>query len=533
MMKFAAHIAALSYTNMLLAKASVEHRLLHSAIEQSGEAIIITDAAANIQYVNPAFASITGYEPRAVLGQNPRLLHSGRQDAAFYRQMWQTLTGGPTWQGRRVNRRQDVELYTEDATISPVRDQDGTIVSYVAVKRDVTAHLRIESEKQQIEAQYQQAQKVESVGRLAGGIAHDLNNLLLPIIFCGEMLQDDIAPHDERRRSVDDILASAFRARDLVSQLLAFSRRQPMAFQVLDLNAVVRGLERLLRRTICENVRIDMQPADQPLHIMADAGQVEQGLVNLAVNAQDAMPDGGRLTIETGSVELDAAYAQRHTGVTPGAYAMLSVSDSGHGIAAEVRQHIFEPFYSTKGDAGTGMGLATVYGIVKQHKGNIWVYSEPARGTVFKVYLPLQVEPCAAAGRDRQPSALPANLAGDETVLLVEDNASVRDLCQRVLVAQGYTVLPAAGGAEALALLERISPRIDLVLTDVIMPGMNGRELYLAVRQRNLGVQVVYMSGYTGDVITRQRVLEDDATLLQKPFTTLKLLETVRGALSS
>jgi PAS domain S-box-containing protein len=505
-----------------------ERERLIAAIEQTGEMVVITDPEGAIQYVNPAFTRITGYTREEVLGEHVQILRKDLPDDENCSKLWQAITSGQTWEGRWENRRKDGTLYTEEAIISPVRDASGNILNYVAVKRDITEQLRLDEERAELEAQFQQAQKLESVGRLAGGVAHDLNNLLSPVLGYSEMLLDDFGPDDARREFVEEIVQAGMRARDFVRQLLAFSRKQTLEFKPIDLNDVLFRFEKLLRRTIREDVALELVPARELPLIRGDIGQLEQVIMNLSVNAQDAMPDGGTLTLETGQVELDQEYAVNHEGVEPGTYVMLAVSDTGHGMEEKVREHAFEPFYSTKGEQGTGLGLATVYGIVKQHGGSIGVHSEPGKGTRFRIYLPVSGESEVEAGStthavDGKP--------GTGTILLVEDNDKVRRLAEAILERHGYTILSAGNGRQALYVLESHGEAVDLLVTDVVMPEMNGRDLYERVSRMFPGVKVLYMSGYTDNVVAHRGVLDEGVNYIQKPFSVQGFVMKVRDVL--
>ncbi|MBI9102445.1 MAG: PAS domain S-box protein [Spirochaetales bacterium] len=369
-------------------KAEEEHKKLTMAIEQSMDAVVITKPDGSIEYVNNAFINNTGYTFSEVKGQNPRILKSGEHDSSFYQNLWNTISIKQTWRGRIINRKKDGVLYTEENTISPVIDEAGNIINFVAIKRDISSLLKFEDEKNQLAKQYQQAQKAESVGRLAGGIAHDLNNLLSPILGYCELLKDDFTPEDPVSYKLDKIFSAGIKAKDLVHQLLAFSRKQALKFELTDINNIITDFESLLKSTIREDIKIQTIRNENIPQVKADKGQIEQVIINLAINSQDAMPKGGKLIIETGISELDGDYATFHRGSTKGSYAVLIVSDTGTGIPSHIQDQIFEPFFSTKGENGTGLGLATVYGIIKQHGGNIWVYSEENRGTTFKIYLP-------------------------------------------------------------------------------------------------------------------------------------------------
>jgi PAS domain S-box-containing protein len=502
-------------------QAEAKHTRLVTAIEQSAEGVVITDAGGNIEYVNPAFTRITGYSREEALGQNPRILKSGKQDLAFYQQLWATILKGDIWHGEVTNRRKDGSFYIEEMGIAPVRSTRGEVTHYIATKKDVT-------ERKSMEAQLRQAAKMEAIGRLAGGVAHDFNNLLTIISGYGQLLQERLSPQDLGH--VEEILKASDRAAALTRQLLAFSRRQILAPQVLDLNSVVADLEKMLRRLIGEDIDLTTLQQSGLGRVKADPGQIEQVIINLAVNARDAMPQGGKLTIETANVDLDETYALTHTGVTPGPHVMLAVADTGIGMDAEILGHIFEPFFTTKERGkGTGLGLATLYGIVKQSAGSVWVYSEPGQGTTFKIFLPRVEE----SGPEARPAMAPSELAkGSETVLVVEDEEGVRSLVCQTLTSHGYKVLEAAGAAQALTIAEQHTEPIHLLLTDVVMPQTGGREL--AKRLSTLlhpETKVLYMSGYTDDAIVRHGVLEADTFFLQKPFGPSTLLRKVREVL--
>ena len=512
-----------------LTRSEAERARLAAAIEQAGEAVVVTDPAGAIQYVNPQFETVTGYTRAEALGSNPRILKSGRQDEAFYRELWATITSGRTWLGRLVNQRKDGTLYTEDAIISPVRDATGGIVNFVAVKRDVTEHLRACEENAQLEQQLQQAQKVESIGRLAGGIAHDFNNNLSVILGYGELILDRLPPHDPVREELHQIMEAGRRSAALTRQLLAFSRRQTLRPEVLDLNAVVRGLEPMLRRLIGENIHLDLALAPDLGRVLADPGQLEQVLINLAVNARDAMPQGGKLTFATANTELGETAARACPRARPGAYARLSVTDTGCGMDAPTLARIFEPFFTTKDRGkGTGLGLPTVLGIIEQSGGHLSVDSTPGTGTTFCVNLPLTLaEP---TGSQNAPSGTRPP-GGGERILIVEDEASLRSLVEREVAALGYEVRVAADGEEALRLVEQQRFQPDLLLTDVVMPGISGSVLADRLRRVDPGLKVLYMSGYTDDAIVRHGVLAPNTHLISKPFRTAELAAKLREVL--
>lgn len=391
---------------------------------------------------------------------------------------------------------------------------------------------RSEEEKRLLEQRYQHFQRMESIGRLAGGVAHDFNNLLSPILAYSEMLRGELAREDSRREMVEEIHAAALRAKELTRQLLALGRRQTLETKLLDLNQVLYGLKKLLRRTIREDVHIEIRTEHGLGAVTADVGQIEQVIMNLAVNAQDAMPDGGTMTIETGEALVEEeAYAGgvQDEEPAPGRYVTLSLSDTGVGMDEETMEHIFEPFFTTKAKGeGTGLGLATVHGIVKQHGGGIRVESEPGRGTTFKIYLPRSEE---ALGESETEAAYKASAGGEETILVVEDDDKVRKLTRKILQSQGYNVIEAGGGREALETAASHHGPIDLLLADVVMPGMNGKEVYETLAEDRPGLRVLYMSGYTDDVIPHRQVLEKGVSFIHKPFGVEQLASKVRQVL--
>ena len=482
------------------------------------------DRQGRIEWVNPAYCNMYRCRPQDAVGTH---IWDWVPDKAALRKLYfKLMTENPpptTWMGKN--------LLGESALIDVRvdwdyrRDAEGRVTGAVAVIADVT-------EEKRMQLLLHQARRMEAVGRLAGGVAHDLNNLLTPILGYAGMLREEIGPDNANREALDQIFHAGSRSRDLVRQLLAFGRRQTMEFTRLDLNEVIRGVEGILRRTIRENVRIHYDLDTRPVFIRADATQLEQVLTNLAVNAQDAMPNGGDLTMETTSVELDAEYIRTHPVVKPGRYARLTVSDTGVGMDEETRERIFDPFFTTKEDSkGTGLGLATIYGAVKQHGGYIWVYSERGVGSTFKLYFPLQDFQAAPPVPSRPRREESADLSGSESVMVVEDDAMVRRLAAGMLRRLGYSVITAASGEECLQkFLTRKDP-VDLLLTDVVMPGMDGGTLYERLRVDHPELKVVFMSGYTDNVMARNGLLQKEADFLQKPFTIQALGECIRCAL--
>ncbi len=504
------------------ARLNEERQRLSAAIEQAAEGVIITDTEGTIVYVNPAFERITGYSHDEAVGQTPRILKSGKHDAAFYEELWATIRAGGMWHGRFVNRKKDGAFYTAESTITSVRNGSGTIVNYVDVQRDVTREL-------QLEEQYRQAQKMEAVGQLAAGIAHDFNNLLTAINGFAELMRLQLSPEDSLREMTDKILGAGQRAADLVKQLLAFSRKQVIEPKVLDLNDVVANMHTMLRRIIGEDIELTTVLAPDLWPVKVDPAQIEQVIVNLVVNARDAMPNGGRLTIETAREVPGRDDIARYLESQPGDYVLLAVSDTGIGMSEEVKAHIFEPFFTTKDvGKGTGLGLATVYGIVKQSGGNIEVYSKEGQGTTFKIYLPRAEEVAPTSVRQEVRAEIPS---GSETILLVEDDRGVRELARRVLHRQGYTLLEARNGEEAWQLSTRHPGPIHLLLTDVVMPGVGGKALAEQMAQARSELKIIFMSGYTDDALGRRGRLGPSVAFLQKPFSPMDLARKVRVVL--
>jgi signal transduction histidine kinase len=394
---------------------------------------------------------------------------------------------------------------------------------------DITGQKKAEKERAILQDQFHQAQKLESIGRLAGGIAHDLNNVLTPILGYGELLLESTGVNDPRAEALGEIVSAGRRAREMVGQLLAFSRKQMLEIKTIHINSLLRNFEKLLRRTIREDIAIILLPAKELPSVRGDAGQLEQVAMNLAVNAQDAMPEGGKLTIETGRAVLEEADVAGSEGMKPGVYVVMAFTDTGIGIDEKTKAHLFEPFFTTKGkEKGTGLGLATAYGIVKQHGGDIRFQSEPGSGTAFRIYLPASTEHSQEV--ERELPAPPVS-GGTESILVAEDNKHVMDLTLTILRRFGYEVLAAQNGHEAIALLKRQTRPVRLLLTDVIMPDMNGKQLYEALLQFHPNMKVLYMSGYTENVIAQQGVVDQDVKFINKPFSVNTLAAKVRSIL--
>jgi PAS domain S-box-containing protein len=490
-------------------------------IENSMDLVAVLDAGGRFAYASPSVGRLFGYAPTELLGENA-FDYVAPADVERVRAAFRKAVAGGAAEIREEYgfRHKDGSWRTLESVVSNLLDNPA-VAGIVINSRDVT-------ERRTLESQFRQAQRLEAVGRLAGGVAHDFNNVLTAIAGYSDLLLEDLDARDPKRQDVEEIRAAAQRAATLTRQLLAFSRKQVLQSRVLDLNAVVQALEKMLQRLIGEDVELVFSPGADLRPVRADPGQIEQVILNLAVNARDAMPRGGKLTIETANVELDATYVRDHHGAVPGRYVLLAVSDTGVGMEPETRSHIFEPFFTTKEPGkGTGLGLATVYGIVKQSGGYVWVYSEPGRGATFKIYLPWVDEQVPT---QHQVAAV-SLVGGSETVLLAEDDPSVRDVVGEVLTQKGYRVLRAPDGQTALDLARGHLGEIQLLVTDMVMPGMAGRELAEAVAARRPGIRVLYMSGYTDDAVVRHGVLEQGMPYIQKPFSAAGLAAKVREIL--
>jgi two-component system cell cycle sensor histidine kinase/response regulator CckA len=499
-----------------------ERTLLATAVQQAEENVLVTDERRTIIYINPAFERSSGYRSEELKGQKLRVLRSAQHDEIFYRKMQETLDRGEVWIGVIINKAKDGSDFEIEGTISPIRDASGAITHYVAAGRNMSRLRRLERE-------LHQAQKMESIGRLAGGVAHDFNNMLGIILGHAEMALDEFEPGQPIFSDLREIQKAAKRSADLTRQLLAFARKQTVAPKVLDLNESVEGMLKMLRRLIGEDIDLAWMPGKNLWPVKVDHSQLDQMLANLCVNARDAIVGVGKITIETANATLDESHCIDNPEFVPGEFVLMTVRDNGCGMDEDILENIFEPFFTTKElGKGTGLGLAVIYGIVKQNNGFIDVRSEQDRGTTFRIYLPrADISKPEANSLVR----LEKDLKGTETVLLVEDEKSMLALAKTVLERSGYAVLAAADPLEALDLAKNHSGRIHLLITDVIMPGMNGKELAERLGDFKTGFRCIFMSGYTDDVIARHGVIDERVHFLQKPFSVKSLAEKVRKAL--
>ena len=494
-----------------------------AAIGQAAEAVMITDAKAMIQYVNPAFEQITGYTSAEAVGKIPNMLKSGKHNASFYEELWETLRQGETWSGQFINKKKDGSFYTEEATISPVRDALEQTVNYVAVKRDITEEIAREE-------QFRQSQKMEAVGQLVGGIAHDFNNLLQVICGFADIARARIDSSDPASENINEVIKAGKRATTLVKQLLAFSRQQVILPTDLDLNEVIADGLKMLRRALPEHIEFKFVAGKNLGVVHADCGQLEQVLMNLCVNAGDAMPNGGALTLETEALEVGEENALLYPWAQPGRYVLLSITDTGGGMDQQTREHLFEPFFTTKEvGRGTGLGLSTVYGIVTQNKGHIQAHSELGKGSVFKIYLPV-VDRQAIGILD---SDAPPMAGGVETVLVAEDDKTILALAELTLSSAGYTVLSARDGEEAVRIFEEHAEEIDLVIMDVVMPRMGGKEALEKILELKSGLPYLFVSGYSKQTGYTDFIENRELQLLSKPYQSVDLLQKIRDTLDA
>jgi len=516
------------------AEAQQARRRLESTFASLGDAVLVVEPATRrVLMCNDAVARVFGYSPREVVGKTTESLHVDHSTFEdFGKRSSQVLDRGSVFHIEYEMRRRDGSVFPTEISVSGIRDARGDRTSVVSVVRDITERKQAEQALRETEEQLRQSQRMEAVGRLAGGVAHDFNNLLTAIIGHADLLLTEVEPGSESRRDVEGIRASADRAAALTRQLLAFSRRQTLQPHVFNLGVVVQSMADLLTRLIGEDTDLVFREDPALWPVEADPGQVEQVIMNLALNAWDAMPDGGKLTLETANVELGPDYVATHSEAESGPHVMLAVSDTGTGIDPDVLPYIFEPFFTTKElGKGTGLGLSTVYGIVKQSGGNVRVYSEPGQGTTFKLYFPR-----AGGSVDWAPEGTSAQKGrvdgGNETILVVEDEPAVRALTVRVLEAAGYTVLQEGDPAEALKLYEEHGGLVHLLLTDVILPGMSGRTLADTITARQgVSPKVLFMSGYTQNAIVHEGRLDVGVDFLGKPFAPDALLRKVREVL--
>ena len=500
--------------------AEEERRRLAAAVEYAADGIMVTDAEWVIQYVNPAFEKVTGYAKEEVLGRNPYILAADGEDIRVYLDIEDKIRSGSPWKGRLKNKRKDGILIEQDTVVYPIQDPGGKIVNHVVASRDITREV-------QLEKQAQTAQHMEAVGTLAGGIAHDFNNALTGIIGFADLLRMRLGKEPKLQGDVDEILKCAERASTLTRQLLAFARRQVIEPVVLDLNTVVRDLSRLMKKVSGEQIEVRTRLTEGIPSIFADRGQLEQVLLNLCLNSRDAMPGGGEFLVSTDAVVWEEERVEDHAVMPAGQYVLLAVADNGTGMDDATRKHAFEPYFTTKAPGkGTGLGLSMVYGIVKQNGGFVFLDTRPGEGTTFRIYFPAS----EAVSEEEEEKREAAVKGGAETILLAEDEESIRNLAERSLRGYGYDILAARDGAEAVALFEA-HPEIAIAVLDVVMPRMGGKEALDAMRRLRPDLKALFTSGYSTDRIHESFVLLPGIEFLPKPYGPASLARRVREVL--
>jgi PAS domain S-box-containing protein len=507
----------------------VRQEMIRALIETSRDWIWSIDLKGMHTYCNSAIEAILGYRPEELVGkrsldfmhEDDRKMVEGKMPVYIAeKQGWNNLL--IRW------RHKDGSWRFLESNAVPILNAKGVLIGFRGVDRDITDRKKAEEEKEKLENQLRQAQKMEAIGQLAGGVAHDFNNILTAIIGYGDIIQMKLKEDDPLRIYIDQILASSDRAANLIQSLLAFSRKQIINTHPINLNKLVEGIEKILLRVIGEDIKLRTILAEEEVTVMADSGQIEQVLMNLATNARDAMPEGGLLIIETGLLEFDKEFIAAHEVVKPGKYALISVTDSGVGMDEAMSGKVFEPFFTTKEvGKGTGLGLAMVYGIIKQHGGYIDVYSEQGKGTKFKIYLPL----VKAEAKEEEISGLSDVQGGTETVLVAEDDEAVRELTRGVLEQFGYRVIVAEDGADAIDKFREKKDKIQLLILDVVMPRRNGKEAYEEIKKIQYDIKVLFLSGYTADIMKKKGILEEGLNFLLKPVSIKNLLRKMREIL--
>ncbi|MCE5251304.1 PAS domain S-box protein, partial [bacterium] len=503
-------------------KQAEEERIrLETVIEQASECVVITDVKGTIQYVNPAFEKITGYSIEEAIGQNPRMLKSGKHEEIFYKNMWDTLLSGNKWNGRFINKKKDGQLYTEEASISPIIDKTGAITNFAAVKRDVTNELLTEQRQRE-------TQKMEAIGTLAGGIAHDFNNILSAIIGYTELSMDEVPEGSQLHSDLTKIFKAGYRARDLVNQILTFSRQREQEKRPILIDPIIKETLKMLRASLPSTIEIRQSIEPEPGTVRADATQIHQVIMNLCTNAGQAMSQkGGILEVILTSKELDSGFCIQHPGLVPGRYLKLMVSDTGHGIPQDILPRIFEPYFTTRDKSGgTGLGLAMVHGIVTDCGGAVTVYSEPGKGTTFKVYLPVIMEEPAD---EAEKTAIV--IKGHEHILFIDDEKDIGDVGKRILEQLGYTVTVMTSSIDALEFFQKDPYRFDLVITDMTMPFMTGDELseeFMRIRQ---DIPIIVCTGYSEKLTEETALSIGIRAYMGKPLLKSEMAETVRRVL--
>ncbi len=506
-------------------KAQAEQEKLKAAIEQLSESVLITDSQGIIEYTNKAFSNITGYSSEYAIGRTPSFLDSELHDKEYYDKIYEDVRNGETWKGRFTNVKKDGETYISDVLISPIRNAENEVVNFVVVEQDITEEVAKEEH-------LMQTQKMESIGQLAGGVAHDFNNLLMAIMGYVDLCKDELTKDHPAYELLNEIYDAADRSVIITRQLLAFARKQPISPKIINLNESISAMLKLLHRMIGEEINLKWDPCITPWLVKIDPGQLDQIITNLVVNARDAIEGTGNIIIETYKINVKPnVYLNEYQGLFEGEYMVIAVSDDGCGMDKKTQDNIFEPFFTTKDiGKGTGLGLSTIYGIVKQNNGMAHFYSEPGKGTTFRIYLPRFISNENETPDDDEADAL---LKGDETILVAEDEKNIRIITTLILKGLGYTVLTAETTDHAIEIAEEYEGKIDLLLSDVVMPEMSGFQLGEKLKATRPDMQQLFMSGYTENVIDQQGMLKEGINFLPKPFSRETLGKKIRQILDS
>lgn len=495
--------------------------MLAHAVEQSPSIVLITDRAGHIEYVNPRFTALTGYPLDEIAGKTPRILKSGTVAAETYRRMWNTILSGEEWHSEILNKKRDGTLYWQRSAVSPIRNGFGVITHFLEVAEEITR-------EKELESQLFQSQKMEAIGQLAGGVAHDFNNMLTVIIGVAELMKGRLDSESELYSYAQSILSAAYKSSSLTHQLLIFSRREVLHPELLDFNGVVGDMEKMLRRLVGDNVRLATRLGNEVGSVLVDHSQLHQVVLNLVINAAQAIGGTGHILVSTEKVDIAREEIDLPEHLAPGEYVRLRVRDDGCGMDRETLRHVFEPFYTTKRN-GTGLGLSTVYGIVHQSYGHIHVQTEPGKGAMFSVYFPsVSAQSADVASSDERG----VDLHGKERILVAEDDDTVRATVNEILVENGYHVVLAASAEHAIAFCETDTEGVDLLITDVVLPRIDGVHLFHKLREITGTLNVLYVSGYAENLHALQSEIDEGRQFLEKPFGARQLLKAVRLALS-
>ncbi len=513
--------------------ATTDYSSFVRVIEQIPVSILVTDKDGTIEYVNNQFTQVTGYTLDELKGKNPRILKSGYTPSESYRKLWETITSGNVWKGEFINRRKNGEIYSEWVHVFPLKNAENVITHYIAVKSDITEIKRLEKEQAEFKVKLANFQKIESIGRLAGGVAHDFNNFLMAIIGYANLIQMELGENTPVSRFLQNILTVSEKASNLAKKLLTFSKQQSVTLIPVNLNGIIEEMGDLLKSSIGRDIIYKQVLSHDDCIIKGDEGQIEQILLNLILNARDSMPDGGCLTVSTRIEKITHIVSLKFRTLTTGKYAILSVSDTGHGMDNATKEKIFDPFFTTKERGqGTGLGLSVVYGIIMKHNAFVDVISEVGKGTKFEIYFPLLESFTKNNEKEKEINA-PSTVAAEKdvkTILLADDQPDVRDVLRKMLEKKGFKVIVAEDGAEAIEKFELYGDSIDLLLFDMRMPKKNGKEAYEIIKEKRHDIKVIFLSGYSSTSISDE-IEYQNLPFISKPVCLDNLLRKMRDLL--